>query len=428
MEEQYQSPSFVKSRASFYVQCVTEYLVTLLISDAFLAKLLKSLDMADATIGIVSSLMSFAFLIQLATIFLMQHVRNVKKTVILLDTASMLCFMCTYFVPFAQVSQHQKTLLIFVTIGGGFLLKYLQKDLYYKWGHSFVQPSRRGAFTARNETISLATGLVFSLGMGRLVDHYERLGELNTAYLIIGATIGVLAAMDLWMLLLIRPYNAENAVRQQKTLKDVLRNTLGNKNYRHVVLMLALYDFGRYLTIGFLGTFKTQELALSVGTVQLINIGANALRCVFSRPFGKWSDQTSFAHVYRKGMLLAAFSFLLLALTTPKRWWLIICYTVCYNVSMAGTGGNANNMMFSYVPLDYFVQAQAIRASITGTLGFLASLAGSRILSAIQQSGNRLLGFSLYGQQFLAVLSLIILLAAILLNKAIVDKQCVMKR
>ena len=138
MEEQYQSPSFVKSRASFYVQCVTEYLVTLLISDAFLAKLLKSLGMADATIGIVSSLMSFAFLIQLATIFLMQHVRNVKKTVILLDTASMLCFMCTYCVPFAQVSQHQKTLLIFVTIGGGFLLKYLQKDLYCKWGHSLL--------------------------------------------------------------------------------------------------------------------------------------------------------------------------------------------------------------------------------------------------------------------------------------------------
>lgn len=90
---------------------------------------------------------------------------------------------------------------------------------------------------------------------------------------------------------------------------------------------------------------------------------------------------------------------------------------------MAETGANANNMMFSYVPVDYFVQAQAIRSSITGFLGFSASLLGSRILSMIQENGNTILGIPVYGQQFLAILSLSILIIAIVVNKTIVDRQ-----
>lgn len=187
--------------------------------------------------------------------------------------------------------------------------------------------------------------------------------------------------------------------------------------------MISLYDIARYLTIGFLGTFKTQDLLLSVGTVQLINIAANTLRCVLSRPIGRWADRTSFAYVYRKGLWLCAGSFLLLACTTQNSWWLVIGYTICYNVSMAGIAGNANNMTYSYVPIDYFVQAQAIRCSIAGTLGFGASLVGSRILAEVQANGNRVLGLPIHGQQLLAILSFLVLLAAIAFNKKVVSKQ-----
>lgn len=423
MNDLFDSPSYKRSRIAYHIQCVTEYLVTLLVADAFLAKLLKQIGLSDSTIGIVSSLMSLAFLVQLGTIFLMQHISNVKKAVILIDITSMLCFMFTYFLPFLPVFAAGKTILVFVTIGGGFLFKYLQLNLYYKWGNFFVRPEGRGQFSARNEAISLGVGVLFTLVMGNLVDHYERAGRLETSFLIIACVIAALAVIDLCMLLMIKKYSIKDAVKQQKPFRDVLRNTLGNKNFRHVVIMISLYDIARYLTIGFLGTFKTQDLLLSVGAVQLINIVANALRCVLSRPIGRWADRTSFAHVYRKGLWLCAGSFLLLAFTTQNTWWLIIGYTICYNVSMAGIAGNANNMTYSYVPIDYFVQAQAIRCSIAGTLGFGASLVGSQILAAVQANGNIILGIPIRGQQLLAILSFLVLLAAIIFNKKVVAKQ-----
>ena len=426
MEEIYNSPAYRRSRVAYYIQCVTEYLVTLLVADAFLAKLLKHVGMADATVGIVSSITSLAFLAQLFTILLMRRVKNVKRTVILFDVCSMLCFMMTYLLPFLPIGREVRTVLLFASIGSGFALKYLQLNLYYKWGNSFVSPKKRGVFTARNNVISLAVGLVFSFVIGYVVDASERTGRIEAAFLIIAIVIAALTVLDLVMLLLIRPYSVEDAIRQQKPLCDVLKNTLGNRSFRNVVIMITLYDVARYLTIGFLGTFKTQELLYSVGAIQIINIAANLLRCLLQGPMGRWSDRTSFAHVYRMGLWICAGAFLLLMFTTSRTRWMVIGYTVLYNVSMAGIASNANNMTYSYVPIDYFVQAQAIRSSIAGTAGFLASLIGSRILAAVQEHGNSVFGVPVYGQQVLALISLAILLIAIVFAKRVVEKQTVM--
>lgn len=427
-EDVYASSAYKKTRTAYHMQCAAEYLVSLVVADAFLAKLLKHIGLPDAVIGIVASLTSLAFLVQLATIFLMQHIRNVKRTVILLDSFSMLCFLATYLLPFFSAGRELRTVLVFLTVGGGFLLKYLQLNLYYKWGNSFVRPEGRGAFAARNEAISLAVGVVFSLSMGAMVDHFDKRGELDRSFLVIACVIAVLAVLNLILLLQIRPYSTEDALRQQKPFKEVLQNTLGNKSFRHVIIMVCLYDIARYMTIGFLGTFKTQDLLFSVGTVQLINVTAQLMRCVLSRPAGKWADRTSFAHVFRMGLWLCAVSFGLLIFTTPYTRWLIVGYSVLHNVALAATGANVNNMSYSYVPIDFFVQAQAVRSSIAGTAGFLASIVGSRILAAVQARGNLLFSRTVYGQQVLAAISLILTLAAIFYCKFVVEKQKVMKQ
>ena len=424
----YSSPAYKRSRNAYHVQCVSEYLVTILVEDAFLAKLLKSIDLPDAVIGIVSALMSLAFLVQLGTIYLMQHIRNVKRTVILIDVSSMLCFMCAFLLPFVPAVGNLRTMLVFASIGGGFLLKYLQLNLYYKWGNSFVKPENRGAFSARNEAISFAAGIGFTLIMGFLVDYYEKQDRINTCFMIIAGVIAFLTVIDLLMLLMIKRYSTEEAVKQQKPMKEVLRNTLGNRSFRNVMIMVSMNEIAYFLTVSFVGTFKTEDLLLSMGTIQLINIGASLLRCVISEPIGRWSDRTSFAHVYRVGLCLAALSFLVLMFTTKETWWLIIGFTVIYHVSDACINANTNNMTYSYVPIDFFVQAQAIRSSVVGIIGFAASLVGSRILAAIQANGNMVMGHPVYAQQLLAGMSMIILLVAIAFNKYVVEKQEIMKQ
>ena len=66
----YNSPEYRRSRTAYIAQCAFEYLVTLLVADAFLAKLLSNLGMSDTMVGIISSFASLAFVIQLFSIFL----------------------------------------------------------------------------------------------------------------------------------------------------------------------------------------------------------------------------------------------------------------------------------------------------------------------------------------------------------------------
>ncbi len=426
MNDLYQSPAYKRSRMAYHGQCVSEYLVTILIEDAFLAKLLKTLGLSDATVGIVGSLTALAFLVQLVNIFMAQFIRNVKKTVIFIDIASMLCFMCVFFLPFLQLPQSLRTLLVFVTIGGGYVLKYLQLNLYFKWGNSFVEPHRRGAFSTRNEAISLGVGVIFTLAMGALVDHYERMGQLEQSFMIIAFIIAGLTIMDFVMLLLIKNQPAEETQKQQKPLKDVLKNTLGNKNFRNVVMMLSLSNIAFFFTMGFMGTFKTEDLMLSVGFIQVINVIACGIRCVLSTPIGRWADRTSFAYVYRIGMWLSALCFGLLIFTTRATWWLIVVHTLVFSIADACTSTNTDNMTYNYVPIDYFVQAQALRSSISGVLGFLSSLLGGWVLSLIQQNGNQVLGISAYGQQVLALCSLLMTIGIIIMNKRVISKQQIM--
>ena len=107
---------------------------------------------------------------------------------------------------------------------------------------------------------------------------------------------------------------------------------------------------------------------------------------------------------------------------------MIVFHTVLYNVSLAGTNQNSFNITYSYVEPQYMAQAMAVKSSVGGIVGFASSLVGSRILSAVQASGNRLFGVTVYGQQVLSVVSLLLTAAAFVYTKKVVEKQHAVRR
>ena len=121
-------------------------------------------------------------------------------------------------------------------------------------------------------------------------------------------------------LMLIKDEKREIKNEDKPKIKDILANTLKNRKFLNITLVLTLWDIARYLTIGFLGTFKTKELLLSVGAVQVINMVANLMRLSVSLPFGKYSDKHSFASGLKLAYVIVAIGFLLIAFTTEKTY------------------------------------------------------------------------------------------------------------
>lgn len=419
----FESKAYRRSRNMYMAQCTFDYFITILVADAFLANLLSYIGLSDAMIGVISSFITLAFLFQLLSIFVARKIGNIKRTVVVVDTASQLLFFFLYLVPFLPFSTPVKTVIVVVAILFAYICKYLVASILFRWANSYVEPAKRGRYSAVKEMVSLLTGIVFTLIVGAIVDKFEAIGSREGGFLFISIAMLILVICNFVSLMLIKNEKPETGREPAVPFGEILRNTLGNRNFVNVIIMTVLWDVARYMSIGFLGTFKTKELLLSVGAVQVINMIANLARLAISLPFGRYSDKHSYASGMKLAFVIAAVGFGINAFTTSNTWWFVIIYTILYNVSMAGSNQNSFNISYSYVKEEYFVPAMAIKNSIGGIFGFGASLTGSRILACIQANGNTFLGIPMYGQQLLSGISCIIIVITVFFIHFVIEKQ-----
>lgn len=70
----FSTPDYKRTRKAYVAECTFEYFVSLLVTDAYLSSLLHHMGISDALIGIISSLISFAFLFQLFALFAVRKI------------------------------------------------------------------------------------------------------------------------------------------------------------------------------------------------------------------------------------------------------------------------------------------------------------------------------------------------------------------
>jgi len=428
--EIYNTPVYKRSRWSYALECAFEYFVSLMISGAFLAKLLSHIGLDDALIGIISSFVSFAFLFQLGSIFIVQRLTRTKLFVVLFHTLSNLLFMSLYLIPFLPWAYEIKEGLVIFCVLAAYFGKYIENTILYRWANSYVDPHHRAEFSAVKEMISLVSGIVVTLAAGKIIDGFEARGDMDGSFIFCAVAVLIFSLCDFICLMLIKSDRGEKKKTESVPLREALQGTLGNKNFRSVILLAILWNVASYTTIGFMGTYQVNanELAFSVGAVQIINMVGSLGRFALSQPFGRYSDRTSFAHGMKLALFIAAAAFGCVIFTTPATRYLVIGYVLLHAVCMAGINANMLNIIYSYVDEKYFVQASAIKNSVGGVCGFLASLAASRILAAVQENGNEIFSIPVYGQQVLGLISTVILIGTVFFVHFVIEKQKVMKQ
>ena len=94
------------------------------------------------------------------------------------------------------------------------------------------------------------------------------------------------------------------------------------------------------------------------------------------------------------------------------------------NLDEIGTfENNIFNMAYCYVEEEYILHAMIINNSVKGVAGFIASLAGGKILSFVQNRGSVLFGMQIYGQQLLCLIAAVLAAAASVYCKKVVCRQ-----
>ena len=423
----YDSPEYKRTRASYIAECTFEYFVALMVSDSILSLLLGNLGMSDSSIGIVSSLVSLAFLFQLLTVPVVRRITNTKVFGIIFHTIGQFAFAALFLVPLLPVGGRVGRATAVALIVVAYFGNYFVNAIIFRWGTSFVEPSRRGKYGAVRDMTSLISGVGIQIAAGIAIDRYTEAGNVRAAFIFCAVSCCVFSAADLCSLLLMEKekttFDGPGQTAARATFADIMRNTLGKKEYRSTVVLESLWRCAMYSAAGFVGTFKLNELAMTVTAIEIVNIAAQMARMALSLPFGRLSDRTSYSKSASVGFAVAAAGFLALAFTTPDTRFMVVVFTVCYNVSMAGTHSNFLYMTYSYTDPRFITEALAIKKGLSGIAGFLMSLHAGRILSVVQENGNSLFGISVYGQQVLGVLAFLMTVACIAYNSLVIGRQ-----
>ena len=259
LTNKFSTPEYKRSRSVYMAQCTFEYLLSLLVTDAFLTKLLLHLGLDDMTIGIISSFITLAFVIQIFSLFLYKLKMNSKMMTLIFYSAGRLLFSSLYVIPFIPMKSATVKIVVMSFILVAYSCNYMVLNILYKWGNSFVEPNRRASYSATKEMLSLASGIIFTAVVGYVFDAMEAVGNIERGFIIIAVLAFVISATDIICMLLIKREDTVPAEQSRKHFKDIIANTLGNKNFRSVILFTVIYNVAVYLTNGFLGKGSCRE-------------------------------------------------------------------------------------------------------------------------------------------------------------------------
>lgn len=442
--------SYLKvNRLSYIIEAAVEYFISLLITDTFVSNLLLENGLSAAHTGIIIQLASFAFIAQLFSAFYRKK-GKMKTFVTVMHLANQLLFAFLYMVPGINIPQSLKITLIVLMFLVGHIIANIISPYKLSWLMSFVDDSSRGKFTANKEIVSLLTGTIFQLVMANRVDHYMKAGEYNVAFNLCAITILVLAIIHFLCLIVVKDgivVNKEDKVGEEEKngFFGIIKEIAANKAYLKVLLAVIIWHIVTGISVSFYGAYKLKTLDFTItGSIVLACVSA-VTRAVVSRKFGKYADKNSWAKLLYICFFIVSAAFLAntfvisgqttfnigtYCLVIDHNKLMFIAYSVIHGIAMAGINGGLMNIMFDYVPHSRRSAALGISNSVGGLISFFAALVGGWLLASIQKGDDKAmlffdifgLGFGMYGQQVLSLISFAVCIVLLIYMKTIVLK------
>jgi len=416
-KDQYQ-----KSRLMYIFEATFEYLISILVASSYLATITSELGISDSLTGIISSFISLGCVFQLLAIFLKR--RYVKKLVTIVSVLNQFLFMLLYILPLSGGGKHIKTAIFVVAIFLAYLFYNMVHPLKINWFMSLVDDKGRGRFTANKEIVSLICGMLFTLLMGTLIDHYKAAGNIRSAFILCAIVIFVLMLLHTLMMIL----SVEKpAISEGKGSYNPLKQfalVLKNKDVRRVNRVFIIWNIAFYSTIPYYGTYMIKELRFSLQFVSVLSIIYSTVRVLVSRFWGRYADRKSFAVMIRLCFLIMSIGFFLNVFAIPSNGKvLFILYNVFHGIAMGGINSALINLVFDYVPVEMRSDALAMNQATAGLVGFFATLIMSSLVTFIQKHENHLFGIPVYAQQATSFIAFVFTVAA-----AVYVSQVIIKR
>lgn len=403
------------SRILYIIEAALEYFVCIAVGGVYLAKLTKSIGISDAITGIITAFVSLGCGFQIIALFL-AHKKPVKRWVTAGHIISQTLFALMYFIPLLDVSKAAKTAILIATL---FLAQIIHNAINapkINWCMSLVDDKKRGGFTANKEIVSLIGGMLFTYGLGALMDHLEN----KIAFIVGGIILFVLLGLHTLTLVFTKE---KPSVSEKIDVKKSIGALLKNKTLFKVIVVFVLWNIANYATVSFSGAYQVGALGFTTTFASLIVIVSSIARVIFSKPIGKFADKYSFCKMLYICFGIEAIAFAINIFTVPANGKIFFtAYNIIHAIGQAGINSAIINLAYDYVEDNQKTGAVALVNTFSGFAGFFTTLALSPLVAYIQNNGNKLFGINMQAQQLLSLVSLIFTIVILIYLFTVISK------
>lgn len=413
--------SIKRSRIMYIFEAALEYFISILVAGSYLATLTKELGFSDSLTGILSSVISLGCLFQLFSLLVRR--KKVKTFVLIFSIINQLLFMLLYIIPLTNFEKHTKIVIFVVLIFLAYLIYNFVHPKKINWLMSLIDDKQRGSFTANKEIVSLVSGMIFTFGMGAIIDYFSETGKIRLAFVFSAIVIFVL--MVLHSLTMLFTVEKELPNCNKKNYKQTFVELIKNKNIIKVTIIFILYYISTYISTPFYGTYQISELGLNLKFVSAAVMCGSISRILISKFWGRYADKKSFAAMIEKCFIFMGLSQLSVIFAVPATGKVMfVIYYILHGIALGGINSALINLIFDYVPIEKRADSLAVTQAVAGLTGFITTLCISPAVTYIQNNENSIFGLNIYAQQFVSIIALLFTISAIIYTrKVFINKQ-----
>jgi len=409
-----QKDIYKASRICYVIEETAHYLITLLITGAYLAKLTLSLGFSDSLTALLGSFVNLGCVFQLLAISIFKR-GSVKRKVTVIYTINELLFALLYLTPLIKVASGIRNALFIIFLLGGYVLLNIVSSPKTNWFMALIHDNHRGRFTANKEAISLLAGIAFRFFMGLLIDYFDATGNTKASFITCGLVLFVLMIIHTLSLVFSKE---KESVEQKTTTTSFYKNTknlLCDKNILSIVILGILWAICNAFSTPFFGTYQIKELGFSMTYVAVLSTVSAITRILSSMFLGRYADKNSFAKMLKICFIFVGISFISITFTVPANGYIMfLIYEMFMAAAMGGINSAQINLVFDLVSPEKRMNTLSIKYAFSGVFGFGATLVATPFLAFLQKANISLFGVHIYAQQVLAFISFLLTLVLVM--------------
>ena len=294
-------------------------------SHSFITAFAVYLGLSNFAIGIYAVLDTITNIIQIFAAPLFSRIGQSKFVVLTNYTIYRLSSICFAFIPFISDDIGIRTILFFIFASIYAITGELGYITFVNWRMTLVNKEDRTKFASTRNIYKNTLVMAFSLIMGVVLDKCTANGYELYGFLILFATIFIIAFIDIF----IRVNTYKPKVEDKKvTVKETIIKPAKDKDFRKVLIIGGLNRFAYGLGTMYLNVFLLRYLNVDYLYYSILNILVNFSEALFSKYWAKKSQNRKWNKVLSPMSIIYVLDFVLLFVL--KENILMFCLPVIY--------------------------------------------------------------------------------------------------